>query len=176
MNARTLHRINLALLAALYAASAVTYLRLPVHTPIHLGLGGNPDLWTRTSVIPWLLPPVIATGVFRLLRLATGASDRHPEQWNIPEKERFLSLSPEARAPIVARLNAFLALVGVLVTALLGTIQLEMFLTATAPDGTAARWLIPAAVLVMLMVTGVATALMSNRVGREIREAHRLRA
>ncbi|HEY0036138.1 MAG TPA: hypothetical protein VGB66_05585 [Longimicrobium sp.] len=174
MNARTLQRINLALLAALYAAPAVAYLRLRGHMRIHFDLGGNPELWAGTSLIPWLLPPVIATGVFRLLRVATGASDRHPEQWNIPEKERFLSLSPEARAPIVARLNAFLALGSVLVTALLGTVQLEMFLAATAPHGTAAPWLIPAAVLVTLVATGVAAALMSKWVGREIREAHRL--
>ena len=171
MSEKPLRLAALTLLAALYAGSAAAYPRLPERIPIHFDLAGNPDGWAGTSLLSWFMLPLIATAVAGLMLVAGRLSEYHPELWNVPEKPRFLALPVEERAPIVARLRTFMALMAVMTTALLGVIQAEVFLIATGRMG-ATPWLIAGALVVMLTVTGVAAVRMNGRVAAEIREAH----
>jgi uncharacterized membrane protein len=155
MNEKPFRLIALGLLAALYAGSAAAYPRLPERIPIHFGLAGNPDGWAGTSLLSWFMLPLIATAVAGLMLVAGRLSEYRPELWNVPEKPRFLALPAEARAPIAARLRAFMALMAVMTTVLMGVIQVEVFLTATG-RGPATPWLMTGATVLMLMATGVA--------------------
>jgi uncharacterized membrane protein len=172
MNEKPLRLAALGLLAVLYAGSAAAYPRLPERIPVHFDLAGNADSWASTSLLSWFMLPLIATAVAGLLLVAGRVSEHRPELWNVPEKPRFLALPPEARAPIVARLRTFMALMAVMTTALMGVIQVEVFLTATG-QMRATPWLIAGALVLMLMVTGAAAVRMNGRVAAEIREAHR---
>jgi len=172
MTEKPLRLASFGLLAVLYGGSAVAYRHLPERIPIHFDLAGNPDGWASTSLLSWFLLPLVATAVAGLMLVIGRVSEYRPELWNIPEKPRFLALPAEARAPIVARLRAFLALMAVMTTALMGVIQVEVFLTATG-RGPAPPWLMTGAIVLMLVATGVAAVRMSGRVAAEIREAHR---
>ncbi|HEX8320402.1 DUF1648 domain-containing protein [Longimicrobium sp.] len=171
MTEKPLRLATLGLLAALYAGSAAAYPRLPERIPIHFDLAGNPDGWASTSLLSWFLLPLIATAMAGFLFVIGRVSEYRPELWNVPEKPRFLALPAEARAPIVARLRAFLALMAVMTTALMGVIQVEVFLTATG-RGPAPPWLMTGAIVLMLVATGVTGVRMGGRVAVEIREAH----
>ncbi|HZG42212.1 MAG TPA: DUF1648 domain-containing protein [Longimicrobium sp.] len=172
MNEKPLRLAALGLLAALYAGSAAAYRHLPERIPVHFDLAGKADAWASTSLLSWFLLPLIATAVAGLLLVAGRVSEYHPELWNVPEKPRFLALPAEARAPIVARLRTFMALMAVMTTALMAVIQVEVFLTATG-QMPATPWLVAGGIVVMLTVTGVAAVRMNGRVAAEIREAHR---
>jgi uncharacterized membrane protein len=172
MTEKPLRLAALGLLAVLYAGSAAAYPSLPERIPIHFDLAGNPDGWARTSLLSWFLLPLIATAVAALVLVAGRVSEYRPELWNVPEKPRFLALPAEARAPIVARLRAFMALMAVMTTAVMGVIQVEVFLTATG-RGPAPPWLMTGAIVLVLVATGVAAVRISRRVAAEIREAHR---
>jgi uncharacterized membrane protein len=171
MNEKPLRLGALTLLAGLYAGSAAAYPHLPERIPIHFDFAGNPDAWASTTLLSWFMLPLFATGLAGFLLVLGRLSEYRPELWNIPEKQRFLALSAEARAPIVARLRTFMALVAVLTTALMGTMQVEVFLIATG-QMRPTPWLIAGAVVLMLVVTGVAAVRMNGRVAVEIREAH----
>lgn len=170
MTEKPLRLAALGLLAALYAGSAAAYPRLPERIPIHFDLAGNPDGWASTSLLSWFLLPLIATAMAGFLFVIGRVSEYRPELWNIPEKPRFLALPAEARGPIAARLRAFMALMAVVITALLSTIQVEVFLTATGRAAT--PWIMTGATVLMLLGIGVAAVRMSRRVAVEIREAH----
>ena len=170
MNEKPFRLAVLGLLAALYAGSAAAYPRLPGRIPIHFDLAGNPDAWASTSLLSWFLLPLIATAMAGFLFVIGRVSEYRPELWNVPEKPRFLALPAEARAPIAARLRAFMALMAVVTTAVMSTIQVEVFLTATGRAPT--PWLMTAATVLMLMGIGVAAVRTNRRVAAEIREAH----
>lgn len=170
MSEKPLRLAALGLLAALYAGSAAAYPRLPARIPIHFDLAGKPDGWVGTSLLSWFLLPLIATAMAGFLFVMGRVSEYRPELWNVPEKPRFLALPAEARAPIAARLRAFMALMAVVITAVLGTIQVEVFLSATGRA--APPWLMTGATVLMVLAIGVAAVRMNGRVAAEIREAH----
>ena len=172
MNEKPLRLAALGLLAILYAGSAAAYRHLPERIPVHFDLAGNADSWASTSLLSWFMLPLIATALAGFTLAIGRLSEYRPELWNVPEKPRFLALPSDARAPIVARLRAFMALMAVMTTALMGVIQAEVFLPSTG-QARATPWLIAGAVVLMLMVTGVAAVRMNGRVAAEIREAHR---
>lgn len=170
MTARTYRLINLLLLAAFYAGSAMVYPTLPERIPRHFDLAGRPDAWGDRSPAAWFALPVIATATALMLELATRFALRHPEFWNVPDKRRFLQLSPAERGPIIARLRDFMALTGVLTTALLAAVQAMVYQSATGRGGTPFAALAAALAIVAVLI---ASALrMGARIRTLIREAH----
>jgi uncharacterized membrane protein len=131
MNARTLHLLNGALVAVLVGASLLALPQLPERIPIHFGFGGTPTRWVRASLLAWLGLPAVAAATASALWLAGRWGRRSPSLWNVPEKTRFLQLSPEGRAPFVERLDRVMAWVGVATTSLFAAVQWAIFATAT---------------------------------------------
>ncbi|HEX6909097.1 MAG TPA: DUF1648 domain-containing protein [Longimicrobium sp.] len=168
----SIHRarlLNAVLLLALFAGSAWAYPRLPERIPIHFDLTGQPDGWASRST-GWFLLPVIALALAAFLHAVAAYSANHPETWNVPDKRRFLALDPQARAPITAKLRAFVAWVGVVVTAMMCVIQAAVFRAATGASRGLPPWAMAAIVASVLVM--VAGGLRLNRVvGRMIREA-----
>jgi uncharacterized membrane protein len=170
MTPRTLHLANLLLAAALLAASMLAWPHLPERIPTHFDLAGTPTTWTRTSRLAWYGLPWLAVVMAALLWVAGRWGRAVPWLWNVPEKDRFLKLSPAAREPFVAELDSLVALTGVAMTLAFAGVQASMYLTAAGrmrgmPGALLALVLLPTAAAVVVAVR------RSLRMGPRIRAA-----
>ena len=100
------------LLLTYWAACFMWYRKLPDRYPIHFNLRGQPDGWSE-GASGWFLLPIVATATLLLLMLVGKWARRAPQLWNIPDKKRFLALSPAQRAPIMEVLDRILDLAGI---------------------------------------------------------------
>lgn len=175
MSTQTYRLLNFLLLGALFAGSVMVYPRLPERFPIHFDLSGQPDGWQDRSLVSWLMLPAIAAGMAGLLELATRFSEDNPQLWNVPDKQRFLALTPAERAPVVERLKNFMAMVGMASTALLGVIQVSIYHAAVTPEPRMPPYAL-GAVGVHVAVLVIAGLRMNSRISAYIREVYRRRA
>lgn len=171
MTTRRYHLLNAILLLALFAGSAWAYPRLPARIPIHFDFAGRPDAWESRSIVSWFLLPAIAVGLAAFLRGASALAVRNPETWNLPDKRAFLALDPVARAPIVARMQEFMAFVGVMVTAVMCIVQASVYRAATGTETGLPPWAMAGIGLATLVMLAAGLRL-NGIVGRMIREAH----
>jgi hypothetical protein len=101
---------NVVALALLWWRAASLAADAPPSVPVHFDLGGTPDRWGAPESYYWM--PGVATGMTALLvtiGLALPSMARSGGTWiNLPRKEKFLRLSPEARVRAVAPLGSML--------------------------------------------------------------------
>ena len=129
MRASTLWRLNWALLLLHGAAAAFAWSSLPRRIPLHFGFGGALDAWTRTSLVSWFGLWVIAVALSAFLYVV---STRGPlDSWNIPEKERFLRLSAQQRAPVMELLHRLMAGAAICCTIVLSALHFGLYLVAS---------------------------------------------
>lgn len=170
MSARAVDVIHAVLLALYWAACIVLWAALPERVPHHFGLGGQPTSWTRTSPLSWFGLPAMAVAMWLFVRGMMRLSETNPTLWNIPEKQRFLELTPARRAPALAALRAAMAWVALLVTLTFAAIQVAIYETATGrSDGLA--WYVQLAVWGAILGTIAVPLAYMPRVRRLIREA-----
>lgn len=172
MTQRSWRLVNLALLALFFVGSLTAYDRVPGRFPAHFDLAGNPTRWDARSLVSWMMLPLVAAGITLLLVGLSRWSGRRPDLWNVPDKKRFLALSPEARRPIVHRLERFVEQVNTIGIVILMAVQWAIFHAATSPSPRMPVWIVavaPAATVVIL----VAALRMNAAIADEIREAHR---
>lgn len=150
MSIRGYRLLNGLILLALWAGSAWAYPRLPERIPVHFDLSGQPDRWEARSLASWFFLPAMAVGLAVFLHLAAALSARRPELWNVPDKRRFLALDAARQAPIVARLQTFMAALGVIIAVLLGVIQAAVYQATTGQ----------ARGLPVFAITGIAVSLL----------------
>lgn len=162
--------LNLVLVGLLFAGSAWAYPRLPARIPMHFGVSGRPDRWEGRSLVSWFLLPAITAALALFMRWIADVGARHPHTWNVPDKARFLALAPEARAPIVAKLQEFVAVVSVMVTVLMGAVQAGVYQAARGNEAAAPVWIM-GAVGVSLVTMTVLGVRLNASVGRMVREA-----
>jgi uncharacterized membrane protein len=170
MSTRRYRLLNALLLLALFAGSAWAYPRLPARIPVHFGLSGEPDRWAARSVASWFLLPAIAAALALALHGMSVAGARNPDLWNLPDKRRFKALRPAQQAPIIARMQEFLAFVGCVTTALLGVVQAAIFTASTGDATRLPAWAL-AGMGASVLVIGIAGARMNGEVARMVREA-----
>ena len=104
--------LNYTLLAAYWAACFVWYPKLPEPYATHFNIRGEADAWSNGPGA-WFALPAIATATTLLLIGIGKLAQRTPHLWNIPEKKRFLALTPEQRAPIMTVLSGMMDVAGV---------------------------------------------------------------
>jgi uncharacterized membrane protein len=116
VSARSVYRLHALILTGWFVLAASVWTRLPARIPTHFDGAGNPTTWSRTTFLSWFGLPLVTVGMALFLYGLFRLTLRHPALWNIPQKESFLRLSPEARAPVMARLERWMATVGILVS------------------------------------------------------------
>ena len=128
MRASTLWRLNWTLLLLDGAGAMLTWSTLPRRVPTHFDFGGTPDAWARTSLTSWFGLVAITAAVSAFVY----ALSMHAplELWNIPEKERFLRLSSQQRAPILELLRRSMAVAAICCTISLSSLQLGLYIVA----------------------------------------------
>lgn len=170
MEVRSVYQLQLLLLVLYFAAAALLWPTLPERVPIHFDFAGRPTTWARTSMLSWFGLPLLAAAMTLFLYGMGRVSDRAPELWNVPEKKRFLALSPAARAPIVAYLSRFMAWSAVMVSLTFIGIHVGVYQTAMGRS-TGLSWqshlfgLAPIGVLLLLALR------IAHNAGEQIRQA-----
>ena len=84
-------------LAVYWLACSVYVRRLPDRYPIHFNMRGEPDGWA-SGTFEWFLLPLIATFTVLLILTIGRLARSSPQLWNVPEKKRFLALTPEQQS------------------------------------------------------------------------------
>ena len=169
MEARSIYRLQLLVLALYFAAAATLWSELPQRVPIHFDFAGQPTAWARTSVLSWFGLPLLAAATTLFLYGIGQASIRTPDLWNVPEKERFLALSATERAPIVAYLRRVMAWASVLVTLTFISMHVGIYQTATGRSeslpGQSIVFIFPPIAVLLLVALSIA-----RNAGRQIRQ------
>lgn len=160
-------RLNDLLAAAILLGSAAGWFLLPERIPIHFGITGEADAWTRTALWSWFLLPAVALATHVSMRWIEGRVEDRPEMVNLPGKERFLELGPKAREPVVREVEALLRETDFFSLVVFACVQLGIWLTATGDSG---RAVILAGLVVAL---GVLPAALFRRMIRMQRELDR---
>lgn len=126
-----MRRLLFILLLTYWAACFVWYPTLPDRYPIHFNARGQPDGWSE-GPFGWFLLPAIGTATLLLLLGMGKLARRAPQLWNIPEKKRFLALSAEKRAPIVAVLDGILEVAALYTLVVIATCQWAIYRSAVS--------------------------------------------
>ena len=168
MRASTLWRLDWALLLLHGAATVFVWSSLPCRIPVHFGFGGALDDWARTSLASWFGLWVIAVALSVFLYLVSTRGSL--ELWNVPEKEQFLCLSAQQRAPVLELLHSFMAGAAVCCTIVLSALQVGLYLVAS---GYANRlpWYITSAMYGAVFLVLVSTVPWSRAVRRAVLHA-----
>jgi len=124
-------RLNLAAIAGGWAFAVLTYAHLPERFPAHWNLAGEVDRWANKSWAEWLLLPIIGTILALLMLWLAVKLPKIPASLiNVPDKERFMELRAEQRAPVIALLMQMLLLLTALQTVIFVGIHWAMYKTA----------------------------------------------
>ena len=126
-------------LAAYWVGCVFWSRRLPERFPIHFGFNGEPDRWASGKA-EWFLLPAIGTATVLLMILVGQLAHRTPQLWNIPEKKRFLALTPEQRAPIMAELSSIMDVAGLYTIAVFIVCQWAIYTSAMSGQGSLGVW------------------------------------
>lgn len=171
MSTQRYRLLNAILLAALFAGSVWAYPRLPERIPVHFGLTGEPDAWAMRSAGSWFMLPALAAALALLMHVLSAYGSGHPETWNLPDKRRFLALSRAEQAPIVARMQNFIARTGCVLTALFGMIQTGIWFASTGSEQWLPLW-VTAGIAGSVLIIVAGALRLNGVVGRMVREAH----
>jgi len=168
---RTIRLLNAALLAALLAGSFLAWPVLPDRIPVHFGIDGAADAWTRSTAVAWFALPVVALALNVLVLGAAALSTRNPRWINLPGKPRLLALPPERQQPVLLRLRAGLEALAPLITVIFSAIQLATFRAALGHDP---RPLIIAGLLISVLGAIAIPIAMILSVQAELERQHAL--
>ncbi|HLV26418.1 MAG TPA: DUF1648 domain-containing protein [Gemmatimonadales bacterium] len=171
MTARSLQYLQVFLLFCWMGASILLWPSLPEKLPVHFGASGAPDAWADRSLFSWFGLPMIGLAMvllmYALSRIRVGGS---LDLWNIPEKDRFLRLTPDQQAPLVERLRRVPLLCGVLTTVMFMALHVGVYQAATGRSSG-----LPWYSMVVIGVSIVGILAMSIRAtqkfGEEVRRA-----
>ncbi|HYW11048.1 MAG TPA: DUF1648 domain-containing protein [Longimicrobium sp.] len=163
--------LNAILILALFAGSAWAYPHLPERIPVHFGFSGQPDAWAGRSIASWFLLPAITAALALMMHAMAAAGASSPHLWNLPEKRRFLALPRTEQAPIIARMQRFIALIAVVATLLLGAIQAGIYRASTGNSQGLPAWVL-GWIFASVLVIGIAAYRLNSEVGSMVREAH----
>lgn len=168
MRASTLWTVNAGLQVTHAIGAVAAWSALPPKLPLHFNFSGTPDAWARTSVLSWFGPLAISLALSWFIRALT---TRGPlEFWDIPEKQRFLKLSPEQRAPVMEMLHALVAATAVATSLVFAALQVGIYQTARGATRTL-PWYVDAVMLGSLAALLLATIPWTRAVRRAILEA-----
>lgn len=154
MSASSIRRLQLVLLALFFAGAAIAWPHLPSRIAIHFGFSGRPDRWISTTWIAWFGLPLLAVAMTLLLLGIDKLLQRSPEAWNVPDRERFLEMSPAEREPIVSAVHRLVAWCAVLITCSCIGAEVEVYRSARASvlPGWAVQLLVWAPVILVLVL------------------------
>lgn len=131
---RQLRFVSWALMVAMLGFVVATYAGLPGEIPVDLDGGGDPTRVEATTPMAWFTLSGITLLTFGTLQVVSMLLPKRPHLFNFPDKDRFLALPAEYRAPVIVEMQIVLEVctIGTLVT--LWLVQLLMWRKAMGVD------------------------------------------
>ena len=168
MRASTLWRLNWTLLLLHGTGAVLAWSALPRRIPAHFDFSGDLNTFAPTSLASWFDLLAISVAISASLYLLSTHGSL--ESWNIPEKERFLRLTPQQRRPVLELLQSFMAGAAIGCTIVLAALHLGLYLVA---HGYADRlpWYITSVMYAAIALLLVSTVPWSRAVRRAVLRA-----
>lgn len=169
--ARTIHLLNLLLVAVLIAFSLWAWDRLPDLLPVHFDAAGEPTRWAERSFGSWFAIPVMALTMVALTYALARAMGRWPHLVNLPDKRRFLALSPERRERVLVPMREMLYALSVPLLVVFLLIQVGTW--REAMGGAAAPFTVAALMMAVLLTPFMLIGWLpriQNELNRQARE------
>lgn len=168
MSVSSIRRLQLVLLGLFFAGAAIAWPHLPPRIAIHFGFSGRPDRWVSTTWMAWFGLPLLAVAMTLLLLGIDTLLQRSPETWNVPDKERFLRMTPAEREPIESVVHRFVAWCAVLITCSFIGAELEVYRSArpSALPGWTAQLLVWAPAILVLVLAFRMNAFIRDQIRR----------
>ena len=151
---RLVHTINIALGLALIALSLNAYPDLPERIPLRFDLSGEPARWGASSLLSWMLLPLIGVGTVAFLYITAAVVPRYPRSFNVPDKKKFLALPPQLQQWVM---RGILNVMHVLSTTILVTFGAIQYGAWESAQSGAASGTLTAAIIFSLVSTPFVT-------------------
>jgi len=132
MAARTLHLFNSALLALLLIGSLWLFPTLPDQIPRHFGVWGMADAYWETTLIHWMLLPIVGGGTVAIMYGAAWLIGRSPSWINTPNQERYDALDAADKRDVVAHVQVVLYLMAASALVFVSGIQAGLYQVAVS--------------------------------------------
>ena len=132
---RPLRFLSWGLVIALFAHAAATYGTLPARIPTHLGFNGVADRFRDRSLGLWFLLAGVSVGILVLFDFLTRVMRTRPELLNIPDRERFVRLPAQFRAPVDTVIATMMDSTVIAVVLVMGLIQWHQWRIAIGQSG-----------------------------------------
>ena len=151
--------VNGTLLVFLFAGSLWAYPALPEQIPRHFGPYGQADAYGATTLLRWMLLPIVAVFSGAILYGSGWLIRRAPEGINVPNQAQYEQLSDEDKRALAARAQRATYWMGAPLLVVFGAVQVGTYHVATTP-ATA----LPTAVMTtmgggILLILGIAVGL-----------------
>lgn len=141
---------------------------LPAQLPTRFDASGTPIAWSPATVATWLALPMVGLGVTSVMLGAVWItrwfSRSAPQLVNIPRKEEWMRLPPEARMWCVEPIVSALAISAVMCTSLFWTISWQSLQVASGRQASAPMWPTFVFVALVLVLTIGSIPLIARRV------------
>ena len=124
---RMLSFLNIALVVALIAGSAVAWPELPARIPTHFDISGRADAWSDRSPTSWFALPAIAVLIVGVMHFSQSLVLKRPSLLNIPGKEQYLALPEEGKRAVLVHVRGMLAMTSTVMLLIFGLIQVSIW-------------------------------------------------
>lgn len=158
MRKNIVHLVNAALLLLLFGGSAAVLDRLPGEIPIHFGLSGQPDAYSRAVTTHWFLLPGISLATVALLYGCAWWTGARLEQNTVPNQARYDALPAASKRRVAALGQQALYWIATSMIVLFAALQVGTYEVATARSEA-----LPSYVMAVVILT-IAVSLLSGPV------------
>ncbi len=126
------HLLNGLLLVALIGGSLWVYPTLPEQIPRHFNVYGQADAWGNTTLVHWLLVPVVALFSVGLIYAPAWIVGAVPASWmNVPDREAYEALPAAQKRHVRHLVQRGLYWMGTATLLIFGAVQASTYDVAT---------------------------------------------
>lgn len=143
------------LLLALAAFSVLTYDTLPDRIPQQIDFSGDVTRAADKSPLLWAMIPLIAAATLVFVQAIARVLPRNPSLFNFPGKDKLLALPAAYQAPVVAKMQDFLAMTSMLTVLVMCGAQWLLWRAALGHSTSGASMLVlilPALLIAVLLL------------------------
>ena len=153
------HVVNAGLLALLIGGSLWAYPALPEQIPRHFGLYGQADAYWATTLLRWMLLPIVAVVTGGIVYGSAWLIGQAPDAVNVPNQAQYDQLSPHQKRLVTASVQRAVCWMNAPLFVVFGAIQSGGYHVATTAATALPAPVIGTMAAGLLAVLGIAVGL-----------------